>query len=289
MLLYATSRRVWLMLTVIAVGSTSVEDQAALRERYELDGVVQIDGLIGEAEIEQIRDAFMRQVDDDEEALGAVEEVRKDDVLARYPRFLRPHRRPDLPGGRIARRLMMDPSLLDTVTTLVGPVFGAQSMYYFKPPSARGQALHQDNFFLRAFPETCIAAWIAADRCDAANGGLVVVPGSHAMDVVCPDEADMNESFTTSLVRPPQGMMPVQTVMNPGDVLFFHGSTVHGSMPNTTTDRFRRSLIFHYVPQPSREISRGYLPLLGPDGLEVEIDEAVGGGPCGDGWEGAVH
>ncbi len=267
----------------------AADDPAALRERYDRDGIVQLDGVLSAAEIEEIRDAFMGQVETDRAALGAVEEVADDAVLSRYPRLMQPHRRPDLAVGRVARRLMTDRRILDIVTALVGPAYGAQSMFYFKPPTARGQAMHQDNYFLRAHPETCIAAWIAVDRCDAANGGLAVVPGSHAMEVVCPEQADAEQSFTTGLVRPPEGMTAVQTRMEPGDVLFFHGSAVHGSLPNTTTDRFRRSLIFHYVPQAAREVSRFYLPLVGPDGSEVRIEEATGGGPCGDGWEGATH
>ena len=265
------------------------DDPTALRRHYERDGVVQVNGVLSSGEIDEIRDAFMQQVASDRDALGAVQEVADDNILSRYPRFMQPHRRPDLDVGTISHRLMTDPRILDIVTALIGPAYGAQSMFYFKPPSARGQAMHQDNYFLRADPETCLAAWIAVDRCDAANGGLSVVPGSHAMEVVCPEQADAEQSFTKGLVRPPDGMTAVQTDMQPGDVLFFHGSAVHGSLPNTTADRFRRSLIFHYVPQASREVSRFYMPLVAPDGTEVRIDEATGGGPCGDGWEGSMH
>lgn len=260
-----------------------------LRRRYDADGVVQVNQVLTSDDIDQIRTAFMDQVHTDPGALGAVNEVADDNVLSRYPRQMQPHRRPDLAAGAIARRLLTDPRILDIVSTLVGPAYGAQSMFYFKPPTARGQAMHQDNYFLKAHPETCIAAWVAIDRCDAANGGLSVVPGSHTMDVVCPEVADAEQSFTTGLVRPPEGMTAVQTEMQPGDVLFFHGSAVHGSLPNTTTDRYRRSLIFHYVPQASREVSRFYMPLIAPDGTELKIDEATGGGPCGDGWEGSTH
>ena len=276
---------------ILTLDRSSLDDEgnAVLRNRYQLDGVVQVNGVLSPAEIAEVREAFMRQVKSDRGALGALSEVADDDVLSRYPRFMQPHRRPDLEVGTIARRWLTDPRILDVVETLVGPAYGAQSMFYFKPPTARGQAMHQDNYFLRADPETCIAAWIAVDRCDAGNGGLSVVPGSHTMEVVCPDVADAEESFTTGLVRPPEGMIAVQTEMQPGDMLFFHGSAVHGSLPNTTTDRFRRSLIFHYVPQASREVSRFYMPLVDRDGTEVTIDEATGGGPCGDGWEGAMH
>ncbi|MFC9249502.1 phytanoyl-CoA dioxygenase family protein [Streptomyces sp. NPDC057136] len=258
-------------------------------ERYAAEGVVQVEGLLSPSEVEAIRSAYMDQVIRDRDSLSAHDGLAEDDVLARFPRLMQPHRRPGLEAGSIARRLMTDRRILDIVTELIGPAFGAQSMFYFKPPAARGQALHQDNYFLRAHPETCIAAWIAIDDCDAANGALSVVPGSHTMEVVCPETADAEESFTTGLVRPPAGMAVVQTMMRAGDVLFFHGSTVHGSLPNTTEGRFRRSLIFHYVPQASMEIAQWYLPLVAPDGSDVTLPAAVGGGPCGDGWEGAAH
>jgi ectoine hydroxylase-related dioxygenase (phytanoyl-CoA dioxygenase family) len=264
--------------------SVDVRDARAVRARYERDGVVQVDQLLGSDEVAAVRDAFMAQVEQDHLAIGALDGVANDDVLARFPRFMQPHRRPELEVGVIARRLLTDPRLFDVVTTLVGPALGAQSMFYFKPPTARGQAMHQDNYFLRAHPETCIAVWIALDDCDAANGALAVVPGSHTMEVVCPEQAEEAESFTRDLVRPPAGMSAVQTVMRPGDVLFFHGSTVHGSLPNISTDRFRRALIFHYVPRASVEVARFYQPLVAPDGTEVRIADATGGGPCGEGW-----
>lgn len=261
----------------------------AFRQQYETEGVLQVNGVLDADEIARVRTAFTEQVESDHAGLGAGDGLADDDILARYPRFMHPHRRLELEVGRISRALIVDPRILDIVTRLIGPAYGAQSMFYFKPPSARGQAMHQDNYFLRSHPETCLAAWIAVDDCDAENGGLSVVPGSHQMEVVCPEEADAELSFTRGLVRPPEGMRAVQTVMHAGDVLFFHGSTVHGSLPNTSPDRFRRSLIFHYVPQASVEISKGYLPLIAPDGSEVEIAHATGGGPCGDGWEGAAH
>ena len=270
--------------------TTLVTAPTTRREQYDRDGVVQVEGLLEVAEIDTVREAYMDQVARDRTAVGAVSEVADDDVLSRYPRFMQPHRRPDLEIGRLARAYLSDHRIVDVLTELVGPVYGAQSMFYFKPPSARGQAMHQDNYFLRAHPETCLAAWIAVDDCDAENGALSVVPGSHTMEVVCPEEADAEESFTSGLVRPPEGMEAVQTVMTAGDVLFFHGSLVHGSLPNTSTDRFRRSLILHFVPQASVEISRFYLPLVDPrTGADVTIDEATGGGPCGEVWEGGAH
>ncbi|OZM76757.1 phytanoyl-CoA dioxygenase family protein [Pseudonocardia sp. MH-G8] len=250
---------------------------------YARHGVVLVRSLLDAAEVTEIREAFTEQVERDR-SIGHDDGVPADDVLARYPRIVHPHRRTDLPVGRLARRWMLDPRITGRVADMIGPPLAAQSMFYFKPPTARGQALHQDNLFLQAHPETCLAAWIAVDDCDAANGGLQVVPGSHRYEIVCPGAADPTESFTTAAITAPDELPAVQTEMRAGDVLFFHGSTAHGSGPNRTTDRFRRSLIFHYVPQSSVEIARFYNPLLTPAGDEVDVAVADGGGACGEGW-----
>ncbi|TCC31322.1 phytanoyl-CoA dioxygenase family protein [Kribbella sindirgiensis] len=248
---------------------------------YQRDGIVQVPQLLDPAEVEQIKQVYMEQVAADL-SLAHDDGVPDDDPLARYPRFVHPHRRTDTEAGRLALELMLDSRILDVVQALIGPALGAQSMFYFKPPGARGQALHQDNLFLRADPETCLAAWIAIDDVDSANGGLKVVPGSHRTELLCPEPADLTESFSTGQVAVPEGLSQVQTKMTAGDVLFFHGSVVHGSRPNSTDDRFRRALIFHYIPEDSVEIAAFYNPLIRPDRRETVLAEAIGGGPCGD-------
>jgi len=253
----------------------------ALAEIYRREGVVQVPQLLDDTEVERIRSVFMDQVAADH-SLAIDDGVPDDDPLARFPRFVHPHRRTDVEAGKLSLELMLDSRILDVVTALIGPALGAQSMFYFKPPGARGQALHQDNTFLRADPETCLAAWVAVDDVDAENGGLAVVPGSHQTELVCPEPADLTESFTNAEVPVPEGLRKVQTRMKAGDVLFFHGSVVHGSRPNTSADRFRRSLIFHYIPEASTEIAAFYNPLVRPDRRSTTLSEAIGGGPCGD-------
>ena len=254
---------------------------------YDRNGVVLLRGLISPGEVAEIRREFTRQVETDSR-LNHDDHLAADDVLSRYPRFVHPHRHLDTVAGRIARRLMTDERLMSVVTELVGPVYGAQSMFYFKPPTARGQALHQDNLFLQAHPETCLAAWIAIDDCDGENGGLIVVPGSHRIELLCPEEADPTESYASSTVPVPDGVERVQSEMRAGDVLFFHGSLVHGSLPNRSADRFRRSLIFHYVPRSSVEVAKFYQPLVDPDADPAAdaawLAESPEGGPCGTGW-----
>lgn len=179
-------------------------------------------------------------------------------------------------------RLMLDKRVGAILQDLFGEeAVAAQSMFYFKPAGARGQALHQDNFYLRVQPGTCMAAWTSVDDADEENGTLVVVPGSHRGDVACPQHADNERSFTGDFVAVPEGLEELTVLLKAGDVLFFNGSLIHGSYSNRSSHRFRRAFICHYVPAGSEEVSRWYQPLYRFDGAEVTISDAKGGGPCG--------
>jgi ectoine hydroxylase-related dioxygenase (phytanoyl-CoA dioxygenase family) len=79
----------------------------------------------------------------------------------------------------------------------------------------------------------------------------------------------------------PLGVSTEPVVMAAGDVMFFNGSLVHGSLPNSTTDRFRRSLIAHYVEGDTEELYGGNLPALRMDGTQAELRASAGGAPCG--------
>ena len=206
-----------------------------------------------------------------------IEEAKaKGDILLAYPRMMHPHRVSD-----VAMRSMLHPKYAAVLEALLGePPIAAQSMFYWKPPTARGQAFHQDNFYLKVHPGTCVASWLAMDEIDEENGCLFVAPGSHKLDIFCPEEADLEVSFTRHYVPVPEGLPQVPVRMAAGDVLFFGGNLIHGSFPNRST-RFRRSFICHYAGASAHELSKYYFPLYDMRGGVVERDVATGGGPCG--------
>ncbi|HEX8341865.1 MAG TPA: phytanoyl-CoA dioxygenase family protein [Tepidisphaeraceae bacterium] len=258
---------------------------------YRRDGFVVMRGLFDDGEVESIRRAFMDQNKDGptpglseikHQHAGGASGYDPGDPLSFYPRMMNPHEHATKEVGQIARRFMLDGRIKAVLEHLFGETpCAAQSMFYFKPPGARGQDFHQDNFYLKVKPGNCVAAWIAVDRCDEGNGGMMCVPETGDYPVQCPEKADPRLYFTTEHVPIPAGKVAVLPVMEPGDVLFFNGSTVHGSGPNASADRFRRSLIFHYVPASATEISHWYT-VLDFDGRPVtHIKVSQDGGPCG--------
>ncbi len=269
-------------------------DLVEMKRSFDQHGYAVARGLFSAFEVEEIKVAFDR-IGKGGPIPGHFDPVpvaeSGGDPLKELPRVHHPHR-----FDPVSRKHLIHPGVLTCLRELMqDDVFAAQSIFYFKPPGARGQAMHQDNFYLMVEPSTCVAAWTAIDDADPGNGGMYLVGDTADEDVACPQMANPEESFTIHFVPTPKGKKAVPCVMKAGDTLFFNGSSIHGSGPNRSKDRFRRSFICHYVPSSTRSISKFYLPLLTPEGEEVFIAENQSGGACGqdwaDGvlWEGGTH
>ena len=251
----------------------------SFKDEFDRSGYTLVRGLFGRDEAEKLRDHYMalRQrgsYDGDDSGVRTGSR----DPLRRSPRMAQMHRWDD-----ISLQWLTDPRIDRVMTALLDKSpYAVQTMLYFKPAGSRGQALHQDNFYLKAEPGTCVAAWMALDPVDLANGCLEVVPGSHRWPILCTEKADTKVSFTDVTVPLPDAAAAVPVEMEPGDVLFFHGALVHGSAPNVTTDRFRRALIGHYIQGEAEKVAEYYHPALRMDGTPLELDVAEGGGACGE-------
>jgi len=259
---------------------------AQQKAEYERDGFLIVSGLFSPDEVQEITDHFMAI---HQEGLDPESFVHKHyrptpldeaegEILRHYPRIMQPAR-----WDEVSKRYMLDSRIGAVLEQLLDEEpLAAQSMLYFKPPGARGQALHQDNFYLSVQPGTCMAAWLSLDRADSENGGMFVVPGSHNLPVLCPHLADMTKSFAYEEVTVPEGLAPVQITLEAGDVLFFNGSVIHGSTPNSSMDRFRRAFICHYVGDSTTAMNAGYYPLYTFDGETLSRDRTyIGTSVCG--------
>ncbi len=250
----------------------------ALQQSYAANGFVVVPAVFSPAEIARYRDHYMalRRFPREGDTTGVTANSEQD-TNQQYPRMIHMHRWDD-----VSLQWLLDPRLNAVMTGLLGrEPYAVQTMLYYKPPGARGQALHQDQFYLKVQPGTCLAAWLALDDCDEANGCMQLVPGSHRWEVLCTQPADTTLSFTDITVPLPPGVSPTPVLMRAGDVLFFHGSTVHGSYPNTS-DRFRRALIGHYIDGAAEQVGQYYQPALRMNGQPLtDLGVSEGGGACG--------
>lgn len=254
------------------------EMASALRGQFAAEGFAVAQGLFSPEEVAFFCNHYMEMRKTEQPHDDTRPDITAADPLRRYPRLMHPHRHDET-----SLKWLLDPRLDAAFIDLLGdsPI-AVQTMLYFKPAGARGQALHQDNFYLRAAPGTCVAAWMALDDCDEENGCMVVVPGSHQLPVLCSVEADLAQSFTDVTVPVPADMAPVNVEMKAGDVLFFNGSLIHGSFPNRSSSRFRRALIGHYVEGKATHVGQWYKPCYRMDGTEIQLKDADSPATCGE-------
>ncbi len=198
------------------------------------------------------------------------------DPLTQYPRMINMHE-----WDEVSMKFLLDQRLKKILMDMAGSEpYAVQTMIYYKPAGARGQALHQDQFYLKVEPGTCIAAWLALEPIDEENGCMSVVPGSQNLPILCTIKSDTTQSFTDVTVPLSSEMRAVPVVMEPGDVLFFNGSMIHGSGPNVSKDRFRRSLIAHYATGDAQKLGTFY-KAIDFEGNRVGLEANPGGSKCG--------
>ena len=155
-------------------------------------------------------------------------------------------------------KYMTHPKLRPLLADLFGEEpFACQSMFYFKPPGARGQDLHQDNFYLRVKPGTCLAAWVAIDDADEDNGGMMCVPNTATLAIACPEKSDptkyLHHRACRAAAGPEAGARPSQGRRR---AVLQRQRDPRQLRPTPAGDRFRRSFICHYVPASTTEMSR---------------------------------
>lgn len=141
----------------------------------------------------------------------------------------------------------------------------------------RGSVAGSKHDLFQAAGGACVASWLALDDADEKNGALFVVPGSQTLGVLCTHAADLTRSFTTEEVAAPADLKTIGLDLQAGDMVILHGGVIHGSYPNTTTDRFRRAPICHYVPQSTAAMNGGHYPLYTFSGEKIEREKVEGG------------
>ena len=123
--------------------------------------------------------------------------------------------------------------LLDNVEKLIGPdIILHHSKLFLKPPG-KGSAfpLHQDWSYFPTEKNSMIAAVIHLTESDEEMGCMRIIPGSHRLGQI---EKTDGHSFVKGVHDRYQLEDAEPIIAGPGDVVFFHCCSLHGSMQNVS-------------------------------------------------------
>lgn len=127
----------------------------------------------------------------------------------------------------------LHPAFLDVVEAILGPdIILHHSKLFLKPPEKGSPfPMHQDWTYFPSEQDTMMAGIIHVTQATDEMGCLRVYPGSHRLGRV--------EGTSGQLSHEQLAKYPIEkaTIVEaaPGDVLFFHYFTLHGSMPNRSS------------------------------------------------------
>jgi phytanoyl-CoA hydroxylase len=221
-----------------------------VRQQYEQDGYLVLDGALSRREIDALRAEAVRICRGELGAIAgatAPEPGEPDDqVLRRYLCIHYPHKL-----SALMRSAMGHPAVVAALTGVIGPdVKAMQSMLFIKAEGKPGQAWHQDEFFIPTRDRSLTAAWIALDDATVDNGCLWVLPGSHRPGVIYPNREHDDPRYDCTVESydfPYQESDAVPVEIAAGSVLVFNGYLLHRSLPNTGRHGYRRALVNHYM------------------------------------------
>ena len=143
-----------------------------------------------------------------------------------------------------------------------------QDTIWWKAPRTKPIAHHQDSSFMDFLdPAVTVTCWVTLDETHAEAGALEYAPGSHLWPLTAlpdafhgPDDyrGQMKAAAHAAGVAVPE---PVVIEVPAGSCVFHAGEIWHGSGPNTTGDRMRRSIGLHMLPEQARFSDRagGYI------------------------------
>ena len=135
---------------------------------------------------------------------------------------------------------IQDRKLLDITAAILGPDIVLHHTKLFQKPTENGMpfTMHQDWSYFPSVRDTMIAAVIHVSPATDRMGCLRVYPGSHQLGRVPHTGGQEPCEFLDQY--PLEGATPVEA--GPGDVVFFHNFTLHGSKHNRSR-RLRKTVL----------------------------------------------
>ena len=228
-------------------------DENALREQFNDQGYVKLQGFLGKSVVAQARAAMEELVDQHAQQLVSsgkiASEMREEPFETRFFRLYENHldgapksfRRELHLAGLFA--LFFNPALLDVIEALIGPEIRLYPNYSARPkfPEWKGTEVlwHQDGGYTEQIEgakgnvelQRMVNVWTPLVPARVENGCMQFVPGTHKLGTV-PHES---REYYLEIAREsldPYVKSAIDVELDPGDVVLFKNLLFHRGQPN---------------------------------------------------------
>lgn len=152
--------------------------------------------------------------------------------------------------------LVAHPRLLDVVESVIGPDIVLFSSHLLCKPDGDGRevAWHQDGAYWPIEPMNAISLWLALDDCDAENGCMRMIPGTHIqgrLDHSFAEHEDDPVVMKTLDQHQYNVADAVDVCLKAGECSLHLPWIIHGSNANHSSRR-RAGLPIRYIPGSTR-------------------------------------
>ncbi len=150
------------------------------------------------------------------------------------------------------------PVVVDAVEDLLGPNLSLWgSVLFIKEPRSKGfVSWHQDATYMGIEPHEYVTPWIALTPCNAENGCMSMIPGSHRSPVRKHDDTFHQDNILTRGQAIPgvDESAAVDLVLRPGQMSLHHARVIHGSRPNRSRRRRVGFVLQSFMDPSARQV-----------------------------------
>lgn len=161
----------------------------------------------------------------------------------------------------LAAQIASHPAILDVVECILGPDILVWAAEFFTKEAQTKSivSMHQDlTYWGLGATDGQLTAWVALSEASVASGCMDFVKGSHKNEIL-PHEDTFAENNMLSrgqeVCVDVAEQDKVHIELQPGQMSLHHGLTIHGSGPNTSSDRRIGVAIRYVTPKVTQEIA----------------------------------
>lgn len=130
------------------------------------------------------------------------------------------------------------------------------SVMFIKEPDTNAYvSWHQDGTYMGMSSNDFVTPWIALTPGSVANGCMTMIAGRHRHAIVDHEDTFATDNILTrgQTIAQVDQSRPVDLILRAGQMSLHHSETVHGSQPNSSTQRRVGFALQAYMPSQTRQ------------------------------------